>query len=161
MNSSQPRSIAVVALLLLASAGLAHAQAPSHACAATEDPEARLACYDEAFPPVASAANMDEARREQARRDFGLSTVQKREMVAEDDRDPTGDRIEAVVVSVSRRGNGQRLVTLDNEQIWLITEVTDKGRLADGDAVVVRRGMIGNYLMRTPGRVTLRVRRVL
>ncbi|HEU0154196.1 MAG TPA: hypothetical protein VFQ84_12720 [Arenimonas sp.] len=158
MNSAKPLSFAA-ALLLLASS--AFAQAPAHPCAATEDPEARLACYDEAFPPVASATDLDQQRREQARRDFGLSTVQKREMASEEAGDGTPERIEAAIASVSQRANGQRLVTLENEQIWLVTETTDKGMLKPGDKVVVRRGVIGNYLMRTPGRVTLRVRRVL
>lgn len=160
MNAAK-HAFHAAALLLLAAAGIAQAQSPGHPCAATEDPEARLACYDAAFPPVASAAGLDDAKREQARRDFGLSTVQKREMASEGERDATPERIEAIVASVSRRGNGQRLVTLDNEQIWLITEVTEKGQLKAGDAVVVRRGVVGNFLLRTPGRVTLRVRRVL
>jgi hypothetical protein len=148
-------------MILLASAGFAGAQAPSHPCAATEDPEARLACYDDAFPPVASATDLEQSRREQARRDFGLSIVQKRDLASEEERAATPERIEAAVVGVSQRANGQRVVTLDNEQIWLITETTDKGTLRAGDKVVVRRGAIGNFLLRTPGRVTLRVRRVL
>ena len=161
MKAPKPRSLALVALSLFASAGFALAQSPSHPCAATEDPEARLACYDEAFPPVATAAGLAEARREQARRDFGLSVVQKRDMASEEDRAAVPDRIESNVASVVTRANGQRVVTLENEQIWLVTEATDKGQLKPGDAVLVRRGVIGNFLMRTPGRVTLRVRRVL
>ena len=161
MKAPKPRSLALVALSLFASAGFALAQSPSHPCAATEDPEARLACYDEAFPPVATAAGLAESRREQARRDFGLSVVQKRDMASEEDRAAVPDRIESNVASVVTRANGQRVVTLDNEQIWLVTEATDKGQLKPGDAVLVRRGVIGNFLMRTPGRVTLRVRRVL
>mgnify|MGYP006144478191 CR=1 FL=1 len=159
MNAPKHVFPAAVALLLLAAPGLALAQSPSHPCAETEDPEARLACYDEAFPPVASATDMSEARREQARRDFGLSIVQKRDM--EPERNAAPERIEAVVVSVTQRGNGQRLVTLDNEQIWLVTEATDKGWIEAGDTIVVRRGVIGNFLLRTAGRVNLRVRRVL
>ena len=161
MKAPKPRSLALVALSLFASAGFALAQSPSHPCAATEDPEARLACYDEAFPPVATAAGLAESRREQARRDFGLSVVQKRDMASEEDRAAVPDRIESNVASVVTRANGQRVVTLENEQIWLVTEATDKGQLKPGDAVLVRRGVIGNFLMRTPGRVTLRVRRVL
>lgn len=161
MNAPKHLFPAAIALLLLAAAGSAPAQSPSHPCAETEDPEARLACYDEAFPPVASASDMSDARREQARREFGLSVVQKRDMASEDERKAMPERIEAVVVSVSQRGNGQRLVTLDNEQIWLVTETTDKGWIKPGDSIVVRRGVIGNYLLRTAGRVNLRVRRVL
>lgn len=161
MNSRKPHALVAVAMILLASAGFAGAQTPAHPCAATEDPEARLACYDQAFPPVASAAGLEESRVEQARRDFGLSVVQKREMTPEQEREAMPERIEAAVVGISQRANGQRVLTLDNEQIWLVTETTDKGPLRVGDQVVVRRGAIGNFLLRTPGRVTLRVRRVL
>jgi len=161
VNPSQLLVPAAIVLLFAIAATPAQADAPSHPCAATVDPEARLDCYDRAFPPVASAVDLDASRREQAQRDFGLSAVQKRELAPAEQREATQDRIDARVSSVSVRANGQRVVTLDNEQIWLITEVTDKGYLKPGDEVVVRRGAIGNFLLRTPGRVTLRVRRVL
>lgn len=152
----------LTAALALASA-LPVAFAQSHECARVPEASARLACYDAAFPPVrdeAALAAAAEARREQAVKDFGLDAGQLRERAPESERVELPSRIEASVARVTERGNGQRVVTLDNGQVWLLTEATSKGPLKEGDRVTLRAGALGSYVLVTPGRATLRARRV-
>ena len=157
----------IVRLAAFASAlaGTALAQgataADSHKCASVVAPTERLACYDEAFPPaegVQTAAMDAKARREEALRDFGLSKVQKAARDPEQ-YDPGPARIEAAVAKVTYRATGERVVTLDNGQVWLITEVTDKGYLKIGQHVAVRTALMGTFMLDT-GRIVLRARRL-
>ena len=152
-------SVLASALACLAAfAGVAAAQ--THPCAAVVDPDERLACYDKAFPPGPDAKPAIDAaaRREQARHDFGLSKVQRAE------RDPVRyaeefDHVEATVAKVGHRATGERMVTLDNGQVWVLTEVGDKGWIKEGQHVVVETAALGTYMLDT-GRIKLRARRV-
>jgi hypothetical protein len=148
----------VIAALALAGQDAA---AQSHKCATVVDPTERLACYDEAFPPaegVRTTALDREARRLEALRDFGLSKVQKAERDPEQ-YDSGPERIEAGVVKVSYRATGERVVALDNGQVWLITEVTEKGWFKAGDRISVRTAALGTFMLDT-GRILLRARRI-
>lgn len=155
--------IAAHALFLLAIAaplGL-HAQASAtstHPCAATVDAAERLACYDAAFgAPAPNPA----AVRERAVADFGLSETEKRE------RDPLQSkpaddpkRIEAKVTKLGYSANGERIVSLDNGQVWVTTESSMRGNVNVGDAVAVRKAALGTHMLITAARVPLRVKRV-
>jgi hypothetical protein len=137
------------------------AAAQSHPCASVVDPTERLECYDKAFPPadgVRTAALDREARRQEALRDFGLSKVQKAE------RDPEQyevgpERIEATITKLTYRATGERVVTLDNGQVWLLTEVTDKGWIKPGDRITMKTAALGTFMLDT-GRIVLRARRL-
>ena len=157
--------VSVVALALVAVATSAQA-ADSHPCAAKLEPAERLACYDEAFPPAAGARYGEvapkvdrEAQRQQALRDFGLNDAQKENRTPEAERVERPDRIEAGVTKVSYRASGERVISLDNGQVWMIIEVTDKGWVKVGDRVSVKTAMLGTYMFDT-GRVQLRARRL-
>ena len=135
----------------------------SHPCATVTDPSERLACYDAAFPPATdtrSGAVDLESERTKALREFGLNKVQLRVREPERMRDVSPDRIEAKVARVGYRPTGERVVTLDSGQVWLLTEVTFKGHLRVGDPVVIRTAALGSYMLVTPGRVPLRARRI-
>ncbi len=159
-------SLHALASLLLCSAlvtGDASAQTTAHTCATVPEPSRRLACYDAAFPPAATAQTgpVDlEAERAQVLRDFGLNKVQLQERQPQHIRDLSPDRIEAVVARVISRATGERVVTLDNGQVWLLTEVTSKGSLASGDRVVIRQAALGTFMLLTARRVPLRARRI-
>lgn len=136
---------------------LAFAADPGHPCASVADPAARLACYDEAFPP---APEVREAAVDQAREDFGL----KREAPAlanpgqpASELDP--DRIESRVSKVVYH-NGGRTISLENGQSWRLTEATSRGHVNEGEVVVVRKGLMGNFMLVTAAGAGLRVRRV-
>lgn len=135
----------------------------SHPCANTVDPTERLACYDAAFPPgpdILSGAASLEAERKKALEEFGLNRMQLRSQDPERAREIEHDRIEATVARVGQRATGERVITLDNDQVWLLTEATSKGHLSAGDRVVIREAALGSYKLMTPGRVPLRARRI-
>lgn len=91
--------------------------------------------------------------------DFGLSRSQLQ--AREPERTSTRiERIEATVTDVRQRSSGERVITLDNGQVWLQTEVTVRGPLKPGDVVAIRRGAFSSFQLITPGRVALRVRRI-
>jgi hypothetical protein len=157
---------AAIAIALVAFARPA-AAADAHPCAATVDPTERLACYDKAFPPGPGArygdvaAKVDrEAQRQQAVRDFGLNRTQAEERKPEAEREYRPDQIDAAVTKIGYRATGERVVSLDNGQVWLIIEVTEKGFLKPGDKVALKKGLIGTTYMLDTGRIHLRARRI-
>ena len=156
-----------LALALVASVPAAMA-ADSHPCAATAEPSERLACYDKAFPPGPGARFGDvgltaadrEAQRQQALRDFGLNRTQAEERKPEAEREFRPDRVEGTITKISYRATGERVLALDNGQVWMIIEVTEKGFLKVGDRVTLKTGVLGNTYMLDTGRIHLRARRL-
>lgn len=165
MSSSPQQALTAFALFLAMTAAATAAESSTHACASVADPTQRLACYDAAFPPAGDAqfgAIVDpEIARAQALKDFGLNKAQLSAREPERMRELSPERIEATVAGITNRSTGERVLTLDNEQIWLLTEVTSKGRLRVGDRVVLRTAALGTYKLITPGRVPLRAKRIL
>lgn len=150
---------ASVALLLVVGPAAAASQGAGHACASIRGTTERLACYDAAFPPVANTVDAASVRK-QALADFGLNKAQLR------DRDPqridvaSPDRIEGTIARLSERANGQRVITLDSGQVWLLTEVTMKGHLRVGDPVTIREAALGSHMLLTQKKVALRAKRI-
>ncbi|PKM03807.1 MAG: hypothetical protein CVV16_07615 [Gammaproteobacteria bacterium HGW-Gammaproteobacteria-6] len=135
----------------------------SHPCAPVNDAAERLACYDAAFPRPAGARPepvVAEAARADSLQEFGLSREQLRKRDPERVREVLPDQLEAKVAGVDYRQTGERLITLESKQVWLLTEVTSKGQLRVGDPVVIRRAALGSFMLVTPGGVRLRARRV-
>jgi hypothetical protein len=143
-------------LLLLCAAG----GAVAHPCSTISAGPERLACYDAAFPPAATPANTPppEGVRD-GEREFGLSehALQVRDAARGQARP---DRIEAVIARIDVRANGERVFTLDNGQVWEQTQAMTRGRLHPGDTVTVRNAALGSFMLITPSKVALRVRRV-
>ncbi len=151
---------ACVALFLAVTPAVA--AAPSiglHACAAVTGASERLACYDAAFPPVASAVDMA-SEKERALKDFGLNKAQLRVRDPERMSAVAPDRIEAAVARMTVRATGERVITLDSGQVWLLTEVTMKGPLRIGDRVMIREAALGSHMLLTPRKIALRARRI-
>lgn len=151
-----------VLALFAASAGAAE-PGQGHACAAVADPGERLACYDRAFPPAAGARSGVgdlQARRKEAVENFGLNPRQLFERQPDELREVEPDRIQGVVSGILERETGERVVTLEGGQSWLLTEVTSRDRLGKGDQVTIRKAALGSYVLLTPTRVPLRARRL-
>lgn len=157
MSNLAMRGVPLFLLCLLATA--AHGGQPeamAHPCAEIAHPSERLNCYDRAFPPKVDGA----ALADRAREGFGLTKSEMRE------RDPAlaapaePEQIEATVARIDDRPGGQRVITLDNGQVWLQTEVKSLGALAAGDRVTIRQGSFSSYRLLTPAGVPLRVRRI-
>jgi hypothetical protein len=144
---------------LLSASSLAIAQSDAHPCASILPPAERLACYDEAFgAPAAEAQSI--ATTEQARELFGLSGKETQERLPEPMRVPTVDEIEGTITKISIDGRGGRVLTLDNGQVWQITEVTRRGPTQVGDVVQVRKGALGSHNLVTAAGIGLKARRV-
>jgi len=139
---------------LLLSAGMpAAAAAPTHACARILAPTERLACYDRAFPPAHGA----QTESVEQTRTFGLPP---RQVAAERGEDTSRIRhIASHVVTVGTNRDGERVFTLENGQIWRQTESSVLGLARPGDAITIRAGSFGSFLLITPGGVPLRVKR--
>jgi len=159
----------------------------THHCAAVASDAARLACYDQAFgragsnatpgAPAAPAAQATSptaapaavapvaavpsaAAVAQAREEFGLSEAAKRARDPERAREMMPESIVAVVAKVVRRPTGESIVTLENAQVWEQAEPGTTMLLKAGDSVTIRKAALGSYVLVTPSRAAVRVRRV-
>jgi len=126
----------------------------AQACAGIAKPDARLACYDKAFPPSETAKTTDEVKPEAQ---FGLSQHQLRERNPESS---ATTEIEAKITAVRIDGRGKRVVTLDNGHVWAILESNSKGFLKAGDQTSVRKASLGTFMLLSPAGVALRARRI-
>jgi hypothetical protein len=157
------------AAVVLGAAGPLWAGDATHPCAAVKNPEARLACFDAAFAAPREHQGRDEPAAVTAApqtaaegiEEFGLSAAQLQARNPERGSEPRLERIEAKVAEIQRRSStGERIIRLDNGQVWLQTEVTVRGPLSTGDEVVIRRAALNSFQIVTPGGVALRVRRI-
>jgi hypothetical protein len=153
-------------------------------CAPLDDPAARLACFDAAFPwpprtspakPAAAAEAPDEpiAPDERVATDkpvapdepvseaqkFGLSTRQRAALEAKP-AEPVPVETTAAVKTVRRLPSGYLLIGLDNDQVWQQSELDSLIRLQPGDQVTIRRASLGSHLLVTPAKYSTRVRRI-
>lgn len=133
------------------------AQPVTHACAAVPEPAARLACYDEVFP---LSAEVRAASTEKAKAHFGLMPSQDRlrnSRQAGEEGEP--ERIEGRVTKVDHGHDGQRIFTLENGQVWAQTEARSSGHVQVGQAVQVKKAVLGGYHLVMANGVVVRVRR--
>jgi hypothetical protein len=148
-------------------------------CTRVDDSTARLACYDRAAgrpsmttaPPAATAgpvrtapvappapaappAAVDPVAK------FGAAdtVVAKRQASVEKDE---VKQVEAKVAAVRKRATGQHILTLDNGQVWEQTETRSEPQYAVGDVVVIRRGLLGSFILTlAKGSPSSRARRI-
>lgn len=151
--------LALALALSLAAGAAARAEGSPHPCASITADAQRLACFDKAFPRAAApgqgkaaapASGLPAEAGTQAQQ-FGLPAPAPGKVL---------DAIEAQVVSVGRLSRGERVFQLDNGQRWAETQAEARGLVAAGDTVRVERGAFGSFLLVTPSRVGLRVRRL-
>ena len=134
-------------------------------CARIAEREARLDCYDSFAPPPADkapSAPSSAAPRPPARAAapavknddpdaFGLTPAQRALSSG-----PA--RISARITNISSAPASHSKVVLDNGQIWTVLD--DDGGLSAGDAISIKRAMLGTFLMIAPSNHTYRVRRL-
>ena len=144
--------------LLLFAAPLTIAAATPPRCASITEPAPRLACYDALWPPAAPVATATPAST--ASTGFGFTPEQARAR-STSDATPEAQRVlQATVSSLRQRATGEFVATMDNGQVWVQAEVNSKARLQPGNVVTIRRGVLGYYLLVTPGGIGTRVRRI-
>jgi hypothetical protein len=143
--------------------GAAEPLADVLACRAIAEPAARLACFDRetaalasapsplAAAPAPAAPNAAPAERAppvlDSQQTFGLNgTAIDAKAEAAGARTPKVSKIDAHVSALALAGDGRTIFTLDNAQVWLQLQSSDRDMLAKlGDAVTVSRGMLGSY----------------
>jgi hypothetical protein len=157
-----------VALALGAAAGMATELADPARCAAITSGSERLACYDAIFggsePAGDAAAVPAQARRSAPPRlnneeQFGLSEASRRALEAKAGT-PAQESLSARVKQVRRQPTGHMVVTLENDQVWVQSEVDPRARVEVGDTVTIRKAALGSFLLLTEQRVATRVRRL-
>lgn len=72
---------------------------------------------------------------------------------------PVSPSVEARVLALGRSASGRMTVSLEGGALWELAEADDP-LLTEGDTVSITRAAFGSYLMRTPSKRLLRVRRV-
>lgn len=158
-------------------AGAAEPKSNLEACATERDDKRRLACYDAevarlAGTPAAAAASGSDSSAElaaaregqpsgEAADDFGMTPALARKMKANGEGPEEPDSIAAVVTRVDEKVYGERIVYLDNGQVWEEISRNRNLPLAVGDDITVKSAAFGSFKLLGPGgkRFT-RVRRV-
>jgi len=147
------KTIALSVALITASGTLSAADDAKHPCAHVRDDTDRLACYDQAF---GNPADSPEAAPQE---NFGFKEkeVERRTGKAAE---PEAPSVTAAITSLPRQRDGKFVVTLDNAQVWSQSEINSQADVQIGDAVTVRRGVLGSYLLVTKAGIATRVKRV-
>lgn len=158
LNRARVFRLGLAAVLACAGGAAQAAEGPAHPCASIAADAQRLACFDKAFPrpgqpaqPAPAGAAAPTEAPAPAAAQFGLPAPAPGTVL---------EAIEAKVVSVDRLSRGERLFRLDNGQQWAQTQAESRGPVAPGDKVRIEKGAFGSYLLVTPSRVGLRVRRL-
>ena len=178
MSSPAPRAglwrvsiLLAMGLALSATAGARESKLAR--CAAIDDANARLACYDAlagrksqevaqtTVTPSATASATSSAAAPAppaapdpavAAQKFGLSNVQQHKA----DEGPSA--IEAHVAKALADRNRRVYLLLDNGQTWLVTD--DEVQLDDGEAVTIRRAALGSFMLTSASHHSFHVRRI-
>lgn len=159
------RFVGLVGASALAAASASASKADLSRCAGIDAADARLACYDALAGRVAAPARAaPAARTSQPASTDAESQAQPAESKGFGLPPPvqalpaSPQRIEARVIKVAASRFGAASVELNNGQTWALDE--SNGELAAGDAVVIKRAALGSYLMMTPAKRSIRVRRL-
>jgi hypothetical protein len=133
-----------------------------YACASIADPDARLACYDQAVGALRSAeeagsfVSVDRIQVQELEREaFGFSLPSlPRLFGGRDGDDPAEgapamnvDEVQMVVTRISVRGDGRAVFTMDNGQRWTQVQSERVRNLREGDSVTIRRASLGSFFM--------------
>jgi hypothetical protein len=144
-------------------------------CAEINEPSKRLACYDQvaerppaagavlqkspqgakdspAAPAPATAAASAATPAPPPKESFGLYTAEH----------PAAPKVEALitakVISIGISSSGRSTVALEGNQVWELDSADPV--LKNGDAVTVKRGTLGSFILTTPAGRLHRVHRI-
>ncbi len=150
--------------------------ADASACTKLEDNAARLQCYDEALkptrpaeaqtgrnapaaatssvtpasaaapPPSQTTTGSVAAAAPSAPVSHSQATSEVASFGASQPKEPV-QRIEAHLRAIQAAAYGEKVITLDNDQVWRVTQWWNDPFCATGDAIVIRRATMGSFLM--------------
>ena len=126
------------------------------ACAAKVEGGERLACFD------ALAATLPALKPELTpEQRFGTAQQVVREVVEERKREAEQlDSLSSTVSGISQRGDGSRVFTLANGQVWAERGNNAQARFKVGDKVEIESASLGSFLMTGTTKRSIRVNRV-
>ena len=181
--SSMVRTGAVLCVFVLVQwATNAQAEGADLDCAQIEDARERLACFDQKYPRDPDKPNVVPGTRIESSaprpRAAQQSTddrqapyepqAERREEPAEDRRGfPSGGLLDArddvnissTIAAVRFRDKQKMVFRLENGQIWMQSSPRDLP-IRVGDAVTIKSGTIGGYILSVDGGVSTRVQRI-
>jgi hypothetical protein len=165
---------AAMTIALLSTAAMAQQPDVYHACAAEQDPTARLACFDRvdsarhptssapsAAPAVSARPAAAPAAASPADPDIGLDARQaRRERAQRRAPEPAPPApIVATVVRVIERGPLLSAFELSNGQIWEQSE-SMKFAAEPQQTVTIRPGLLGAFFLKNTAGASVRVHRL-
>jgi hypothetical protein len=171
-----PLSFNAVALASVQAAPASIPMSVLKQCAEINEPSKRLACYDQVAerPPATSAAQPKDspAAKGSAAPKDSPATPASAATAAPPAKDSFGlyaaehpaapPRVEALitgkVISIGISNSGRSTVTLEGDQVWELDSADPV--LKNGDAVTVKRGTLGSFILTTPGGRLHRVHRI-
>jgi hypothetical protein len=93
---------------------------------------------------------------------FGLDPAAAQRQAAKTAAVPPPDTIESInstVNVVKRRGTGELVLTLANDQVWMQTQADSRVWIRPGDPVTIKKALLGSYML-VSGRYAFKVRRL-
>jgi len=121
------------------------------ACLSIKEDVQRLICFDREVG----------LHRSLSVQNFGLSSEQTmRGMPAGREGAVEVNSVSARVTSIQVRADGKMAFALDNLQTWVQTNPENFGRVAVGDEVTIKSGMLGSYFLATLRKQATRVARL-
>jgi len=137
------------------------------ACRTVADPAERLACFDQqvaALEAAEAAREIAVVDRQQIRRTrrslFGLRLPDLGIFGDDDDRDEDGagvNEINSTIRSAYTGNDGRMNYALEDNSVWVQTEGRVGRRPRAGEAVRVRRGLLGSFILSVAERPGVRV----
>lgn len=157
MHRIRPGALLLIGFCCTAGLAEAVAQVPEalRACVSQKEDAQRLSCYDREIarldqqtqvataaptpvPAVATAPEKELGLRAPVAR----NEAQRRK----------AEQLQGRITDISLRPHGERVVTLDNDQVWAEKAAEPLMRLKVGDEVTIKRGVLGSFLLVSSGR---------
>ena len=188
MTNPEARIIRIVlpALGLFFTLAASGAEPDLSECMKEQSDADRLACYDrmaegtsdiEQSVPDATAAAEQQAADAEATASSpsgataGIAADEAAEEIenfgmnrnvaeANDEIEPQLDQIYATIVDIETKRYGERVITLDNGQVWVEESATKAVRLEPGDEVRIKAGVLGSFRLFSASRRSTRVERI-
>ena len=131
------------------------------ACAANQDDAARLRCFDNAAKGLPAAASASApAVASASAPDSNPASPANAPVRASKPHIEAAPVLVTRVVSVTRPGDREYRIVLDNGQVWQENEHNIDLELAVGDTVRIKAGSLGSFFLRTESGHSTRVRRI-
>lgn len=146
--------------LAVANASDSETVAALRACAGEKDDGRRLACYD-ALTSETDRSAAAPAVAASAEQSFGYrGSVAREELDRQEAQKPKIEQLTARVTAIAFQPQGEFVVTLENDQVWMQKRPEPKIRPAVGETVTIKPGALGSFTLITAAGRSTRVSRV-